>query len=224
MGLRARLAAWALAWGAAAGLPGAVLIDPGHGGEDPGVVAEGFREADFTLALAKDLAVRLRQAGLEARLTREADRGLSLSARVQMANQMRPKVLVSLHANASFQRGAQGARVFVPAEGPVDDPVAPLWEHAARLQARASRELGLAVAAALGQRGPRAVQVLKMGLFRGLAVPACVVELGFASDPASLAELKDPAWRAGVAERLAASLAAHLGAPAAPAGGDHAAP
>jgi N-acetylmuramoyl-L-alanine amidase len=180
-----------------------VLIDPGHGGADPGVVLEGFREADYTLALAQDLAKHLAAQGIEARLTRDRDQSLSLSARVELANRLQPVAMVSLHVNAAFQPEAQGARVFVPAEGAVDEPDAPLWEQAARLRARDSRALGTALARSLDLRIARPVQVLKLGLFRGLSVPVCMVETAFASHPESLAGLKSAGQRQALAERLA---------------------
>lgn len=207
----ALLALWAAAATAAPPPSGPeVLIDPGHGGADPGVQVDGFTEAEFALALGQDLAKALKAAGIAAQLTRESAIGLSLGARVQMANQLRPKALLSLHVNASFQQAAQGPRLFVPEDGPVDEPSSPLWEQAARLRARDSKALGLALARSLGAGGPRPVQTLKMGLFRGLAVPVCVVELGFATDAEALAGFKDPARREALAQRLAAGLRGYL--------------
>jgi N-acetylmuramoyl-L-alanine amidase len=188
-----------------------VLIDPGHGGADAGVVLEGFREADYTLALAKDLAGHLAAQGIDARLTRDRDQALSLSARVDLANRLQPVAMISLHVNAAFQPQAQGARVFVPAEGAVDEPEAPLWEQAARLRARESRALGTAVARSLDLRIARPVQVLKLGLFRGLSVPVCMVETAFASHPESLAGLKDAGQRQALAERLAQGIIRYVG-------------
>jgi N-acetylmuramoyl-L-alanine amidase len=193
-------------WAAAGGRV-QVLIDPGHGGSDPGVQAEGLREADYALALAKDVSAALKARGLSSQLTRESDQGLSLSARVLLANSLKPVAMISLHINSSHSQGATGARLFVPAEGPVDDPVAPLWPQAARLRAKESKALGTALARALGVKAPRPVQSLKMGLFRGLAVPACVIECGFVGEPGALAAFKDASQRQALAERIAAALA-----------------
>jgi N-acetylmuramoyl-L-alanine amidase len=204
------LAAPLLAQAAAAPPRAAVLLDPGHGGNDPGVQLGGFKEADYALALAQDVAERLKGLGIVSQLTRDSDQSLSLSARVALAGQLKPDLLLSLHVNASYATGASGPRIFVPAEGPVDDAVAPLWEQASRLHAKDSKALGLALARGLGVNGPRPVQSLKMGLFRGLAVPACVLECGFATDPASLAAFKDPAKRGELASHIAGALAHYL--------------
>jgi N-acetylmuramoyl-L-alanine amidase len=185
----------------------AVLLDPGHGGSDAGVVAGGLRESDLALTLAREVSEALKARDIVSQLTRDSDQDLSLSARVVLANSLKPAALLSLHLNNSYSQGATGPRLFVPGEGPVDDPVAPLWPQAARLRAKDSKALGLALARALSVGGPRPVQTLKMGLFRGLAVPACVLELGFAGDAAFVAELKDDAKRKALAGKIAAGLA-----------------
>jgi N-acetylmuramoyl-L-alanine amidase len=185
-----------------------ILLDPGHGGSDKGAQAAGFRESEFSLDLALRLKAQLLAKGLDVQLTRDSDVDLSPSARVALADAMRPAAVVSLHANAAFQPGARGPRVFVPAAGPVDEPAAPLWEQAARQQAGASKSLGLSVARGLGFAGPKAVQSLKLALFRGLAVPACSVECEFVTQPEGLAALKDPARRDDLAKKLAAGIAA----------------
>jgi len=210
-----------LALALAAGLPakGVILLDPGHGGADAGVQADGFKESEFSLDLAKRLKPLLEARGLDVELTRDSDTALSPSARVALANDLKPLALVSLHANAAFQASAHGTRIFVPAEGPVDEPAAPLWQQASRLRAGASKSLGMGIARALGVGGPRPVQSLKLALFRGLSVPGCLVECEFASQPEGLAYLKDPAKRDDLARRLAVGIANWaLG----PAGADHA--
>lgn len=196
-----------------------VLLDPGHGGADAGVKADGFRESDFALDLAKRMEALLKAKGCDVRKTRDSDAAVSLTARVEMANALQPLALVSLHANAAFQPLAKGARVFTPYEGKVDDAAAPLWEQAASLHAAASRTLGLSIAKALGLGGGKPVQSLKLGLFRGLSVPACLVEVEFASQPEGLASLKDEAWRQALAEKLATAVAAYVQAPATEAAG-----
>ncbi len=191
-----------------------VLLDPGHGGTDPGVTAGGLRECDVTLALAQRVAALLKAAGVDARLTRDGDESLSVSARVAEANALQPEALVSIHVNAAFQTAARGPRLFVPAPGgPQDLPQAPLWREAADEHAAASRVLGLSLARALGVEGPRQVETLKLALFRGLSVPACLVEVGFATNPADLAALKDPSHLQTLAAELAHGIGGFLASP-----------
>jgi N-acetylmuramoyl-L-alanine amidase len=187
-----------------------VLLDPGHGGVDAGVSVQDFRESDFTLALAKRVEALLEARGCAVKLTRDTDQSLSLTARVEMANSLQPMALVSLHVNAAFQADAKGPRLFVPAASKVDEAEAPLWEQAAGMHAAASHTLGLCLAKSLGVTGPRSVQTLKLGLFRGLSVPACLVELDFATSPQGLAALKDPAAVEALASRLAGGIADYV--------------
>jgi N-acetylmuramoyl-L-alanine amidase len=196
-----------------------VLLDPGHGGLDSGVLAQGFREADFNLEMAKRVEPLLKARGLDVRLTRDADQSLSLTARVELANALQPIAMVSLHANAAFQTLAKGPRIFIPAEAKVDEPEAPLWEQAAGMHAAASHTLGLCLAKFLGITGARPVQSLKMGIFRGLSVPACLVELDFATHPDSLAALRDDGAKQALAAKLADGIAEYVLGPQADAAG-----
>jgi N-acetylmuramoyl-L-alanine amidase len=199
----------ALSWGwtvgpawAAAAKP-VIMLDPGHGGIDRGVKVGGLEEATYVLDLSLKVAEALKKAGYDARLTRDQDISLSPASRTAMAAAAGAVALVSLHVNASYNAQARGLRVFVPAPGTVDEPAAPLWEQASRLQANASRSLGQHIAAALGEAGGKSVQTLKLALFRGLVVPAAQVELDYASNPEALADLKQAATQDALAAKLA---------------------
>ena len=60
-----------------------VVIDAGHGGSDPGAVANGLREKDFTLEAANYIYKRLNELGITAKLTRSTDETLSKTERVR---------------------------------------------------------------------------------------------------------------------------------------------
>ncbi|MGH7442737.1 MAG: N-acetylmuramoyl-L-alanine amidase family protein [bacterium] len=203
-------AAFVLAWVPRLCAAPLVLLDPGHGGSDTGVSVGNFHESDYVLALAKRMVPLLESRGLDVRLTRDGDEDLSVSARVALANTLQPSALISLHVNAAFQADAHGPRLFVPASSKPDLAEAPLWELAAGMHAEASRKLGLCLAKALGVGGPRPVQTLKLALFRGLSVPACLVEIEFATNADGLAELKNDAQAQAWAGRLAAGIADYV--------------
>ena len=80
--------------------PKIVVIDPGHGGKDPGAVANGIREKDVNLSISRLLAQKLKKAGYDARLTRDKDIYLTLQQRTDLANKWNADVFVSIHANA----------------------------------------------------------------------------------------------------------------------------
>lgn len=91
-----------------------VVIDPGHGGKDPGAIGtRGTREKDVVLRVALRVRDRLRAAGLETHLTRDSDRYLSLEERTARANQLDADVFVSIHANASPNRKTRGLETYL---------------------------------------------------------------------------------------------------------------
>ena len=80
-----------------------VLLDPGHGGYDPGASYNGLKEKDLNLALALKVADRLD--GVKVLMTRERDTYVSLADRVTMSRRAEPDLFLSLHANAGGGRG-----------------------------------------------------------------------------------------------------------------------
>jgi N-acetylmuramoyl-L-alanine amidase len=181
------------------------------------VKAGGIEEAAYTLALAQKVAELLKKSGIDVRLTRDSDVAMSAASRTALANALRARALISLHLNYSYNVQAHGLRVFVPGPGPVDEPSAPLWAQSARLQAAPSRALGQQLAAAMGPstgsgQALKAVQTLKLALFRGLSVPAVELELDYCSNAQGLVGLTA---QDALAPKIAAGIGAFvLGTPA----------
>jgi N-acetylmuramoyl-L-alanine amidase len=90
-----------------------VVVDPGHGGRDPGAIGHGgLREKDVNLSIARMLAERLEARGFSVVLTRDDDRTLSLEERTARAESADGDVFISIHANASRRSGARGIEVY----------------------------------------------------------------------------------------------------------------
>jgi N-acetylmuramoyl-L-alanine amidase len=90
-----------------------VVIDPGHGGIDPGANQGGIKEADLMLLMASELAVLLNaEEGVQAVLTRETDVFVPLTARLTFARQVGADLFLSLHADALEEDEARGASVY----------------------------------------------------------------------------------------------------------------
>src|SRR5207244_8317775 len=89
------------------------VLDPGHGGSDPG--AEGFAvEKEVTLDLARRVALLLRERlHADVVLTRTADTTLPLAARTARANAEGADLFVSIHANASRSRRLHGVETYI---------------------------------------------------------------------------------------------------------------
>lgn len=91
-----------------------VVLDPGHGGIDPGAERDGLSEKELMLDFAFELrAYLLAREDVDVVLTREADVFVSLDTRVARAHQARGDLFVSLHADALSQGGAEGATVYL---------------------------------------------------------------------------------------------------------------
>lgn len=86
-----------------------IMIDPGHGGKDPGASANGLVEKDLTLRLAKAVKMKAESSGFngQIRLTRDADEFISLSKRADMANSWGADYFLSYHFNAGGGTGVE---------------------------------------------------------------------------------------------------------------------
>ncbi|MBF0158355.1 MAG: N-acetylmuramoyl-L-alanine amidase [Magnetococcales bacterium] len=95
-----------------------VVIDPGHGGEDPGAIGpQGTLEKDIVFSVARKLANRINSMpGYQAHLTRKGDYFVSLHQRVAIARRHHPDLFMSLHADAFHIQSARGASVYCLSE------------------------------------------------------------------------------------------------------------
>ncbi|MCK5785588.1 MAG: N-acetylmuramoyl-L-alanine amidase [Candidatus Sabulitectum sp.] len=101
-----------------------IVIDPGHGGRDPGAVGgSGSQEKDRTLEISlmvRDL-LRIRLPELRIVLTRSVDEYVSLGERTRMANRNRADLFVSIHCNAAVNRSAHGFETYFLSRARTDD-------------------------------------------------------------------------------------------------------
>jgi len=95
-----------------------IVIDAGHGGEDPGAIGRrGSREKNITLSIAKRLKTLIdAEPNMRAMLTRDGDYFLKLDARVQKARAVKADLFVSVHADSVKRRNARGSSVFALSE------------------------------------------------------------------------------------------------------------
>ncbi|MCT4553622.1 MAG: N-acetylmuramoyl-L-alanine amidase [Pelagimonas sp.] len=107
-----------------------IMLDPGHGGIDPGAERGGVRESDLVLLFARELSeVLLRTGQYRVILTRDADVFVSLEGRVAAAHQAEADLFISLHADAIEKGIAHGAAVYTLAEEASDAASAALAER-----------------------------------------------------------------------------------------------
>ena len=108
-------------------LPMTIVIDPGHGGPDPGAVSgQKIYEKDIVLKIAKRLQHHLKERGFRALLTRDADFYIPLGKRYRIAQNQQADLFVSLHADAAENPRATGASVYTLSEKASDREAAKL--------------------------------------------------------------------------------------------------
>ncbi|GAB5445800.1 N-acetylmuramoyl-L-alanine amidase [Gymnodinialimonas sp.] len=107
-----------------------IMLDPGHGGVDPGAIRDGFTEADLILTFARELREVMRRTGrIQVEMTRDADIFVPLPTRVTLARAAGADLFISLHADAIAEGRAQGASVYTLADEATDVATAALAEQ-----------------------------------------------------------------------------------------------
>ncbi len=207
-----------------------VVLDPGHGGYDPGATGpSGVREKDVALDIALRAARSLRAAGLDVRLTRDTDSAVPLENRSAMANAVDADLFVSVHCNASESaqgrgietyvlddaRGAEIAlRVAARENGGSQGGVIALSALLAQTQGREHAGRSRAFADALQKIAVTAMRVdypeVKDGgvhpaafsVLVGARMPAVLFETSYVSNPREGAWLATPQYRQKLADSL----------------------
>lgn len=188
--------------GTAGKAPIVVVIDAGHGGEDPGALGlSASVEKEITLAVARSIALQsVRYPNLYVVLTRVEDRYVELADRVARARQVRAAAYISLHANSAPDATARGVETLV-AKGARDE--AGSEELAAALQAGVVR--------ATNSRD-RGVKTATLYTSRA-TMPAALVEMGFLSEKLDARQLQDSAVQARIAAGILDALDRVLAVP-----------
>lgn len=174
---------------------GRVVIDPGHGGTDPGtdvaVRLYGIQlyEKSVNLSIALAVADMLKRRGAEVHMTRVNDTFVSLDHRVAMANRLKPKLFVSIHANSLSQTSQRGFMILRPAAASADS-----------LAAAAAVERRLK---AIGLDGEVRKDVRGLRVLRNTTCPAILVETAYLSNRYDARILADPRSRAKIATAIA---------------------
>ena len=107
-----------------------IVLDPGHGGVDPGAQRQGINEADLMLTFARELREALLRAGrYDVLLTRDDDSFVSLPARVSFARAAGADVFISLHADALAEGRATGTTIYTLSDEASDAASAALAER-----------------------------------------------------------------------------------------------
>src|SRR6185369_13270829 len=215
-----------------------IVVDPGHGGKDPGAIGHGgLQEKDVVLSMGLILARKLKdELGIDAVMTRSPDVFIELQERTAIANQVGADLFVSLHANASLNRSASGMEVYylnlaktekaaqlaARENGTSLEKVsllqAVLFDLMANYKLNDSAHLAEEVQKALYKRMSVSYPAtkslgVKQGPFYvlvGATMPSILVESAFISNEKEEARLKDPAFHEQVAEGVLEGIVSYI--------------
>ena len=179
-----------------------VVIDAGHGGNDPGKIGvDGCKEKDVNLQIALCLKAQLQARGVTVILTRDADACLATDGatnkkvsdmhnRVSIINQAGADYMISIHQNSYPEPDVSGPQVFFYS-GP---------EQSGQLAAGIQEQL-------IKRLKPEKEREIKPGdelyILKNSACPAVIVECGFLSNPEECENLQQPAYQQEVAAAIA---------------------
>lgn len=162
-----------------------IFIDPGHGGNDPGAVANGLQEKNVVLDIAKRIEAKLKQyEGAEVRLSRTNDTFLPLNKRAELANDWEADIFSSIHVNAG---GGVGYEDFI-FNGTVSQ---------ATIANQNVMNAEVVKATGFNNRGRKRAN---FAVLRQTAMPAILTENGFLDNSGDAAKLKSAAFLDRVAE------------------------
>ena len=168
-----------------------IVIDPGHGGADPGTEHAGIAEADLIWDLASRLEGRLRALGVTSWLTRGPHTGPSDEQRAALANDVGADLVLSLHVDGSSSPHANGLAAYYFAGGESSSTIGE------RLADLVQRELVARIGLVDGR-----IHGKTWALLRLTRMPAVRVEIGYLTSPVDRPRLADPLFRDTVAEGL----------------------
>jgi N-acetylmuramoyl-L-alanine amidase len=219
-------------------IPQTIVLDPGHGGSDPGAIGVGgLREKDVTLRLGLALEEKLRGRGFSVVMTRNGDRTLSLEERTAIAEAAGGDIFVSLHANAAPRRALHGIETYYPDEnherhsetvvarenGITRSQLNALQRTLAKLRlgevSPLSRRLAEHLQSELVGGLPREYRpVTDLGVKKGpfyvlflSSMPSVLVESGFVTHADEARRLRDDRYVDALAEQIAQGLADYRG-------------
>ena len=211
-----------------------IVVDPGHGGKDPGTRSGDLREKDIVLDLGRQVRDRLDAMGFEVVMTRDSDEFIPLEQRAFLANDANADLFVSIHVNAARSRRARGLETFylslatsadaaeVAARenasnsglrvSDLDDLLPRILNHERKEESRAFAEAmqGALADNILGRSGHphnRGVKTAGFHVLLGAKMPAILVETGFVSNRDEAKLLGQKEHRSKLADAIADGVA-----------------
>jgi N-acetylmuramoyl-L-alanine amidase len=192
-----------------------VVVDAGHGGEDPGVkLSDRYNEKDITLSIALMVKKELEKSGnIQVFLTRSSDKNIPISERIKTIPTSRANVFIGIHVNAGYGKESSGYELYFPGFASVSaDQITSkeiLADMAKNKYLNDSVRLAQLVQRNLEGVFPRKSRGLRNAPFlilEGLTIPAVVVEIGFATSQEDKNKIMDENVRGSISRALSKSV------------------
>jgi N-acetylmuramoyl-L-alanine amidase len=209
-----------------------VVIDPGHGGHDPGATEGSIVESELVLDVALRLEALLQKSGIDVVLTRRANVYVPLEERPAVAVREQADLFLSIHANASQDRRAQGVETYILNFAPnaqsaalasrenlgstrtLRDVTDIVRAIALNNRSDESRDLATQVQATLVEKLSKGTGTVRnlgvkqapFAVLVGTDIPAILAEIGFITNKQDVAMVKTAANRQRIAEALATGI------------------
>ena len=155
-----------------------IVIDPGHGGKDPGAVSNGYNEKSIVLKVGNLVNKKLRAAGADVRQTRTTDKFLELSEIVSFTNRNEAEIFVSIHVNSFSGQNAHGTETYYSVSA--GDMYKEDHDLATFINSQIVRNANMY---------NRGIKTAPFYVTRNVIIPAVLVELGFISNDSDRAKL-----------------------------------
>ena len=174
-----------------------IMIDPGHGGSDPGAGSARGHEKLFNLQIARKLKRSLLHAGYSVAMTRDGDTFPTLAQRAALCAKVKPDLFISIHCNSSASKSTRGIETYVmtPAGAPSTADSKP--KHSAQkgnaydeLNARLGYEIQKALIKTTDAED-RGLRHARFYVLANASCPAVLIECGYLSNASELRKIAD---------------------------------
>ncbi|WP_297639790.1 N-acetylmuramoyl-L-alanine amidase, partial [uncultured Clostridium sp.] len=172
-----------------------VFLDPGHGGADNGAAGNGLLEDELTLQISLKLRDKLKEKGIEVKMSRESDVYVGLGERAEIANAYGADLFLSPHINSFTSSSAKGIETYYHTDKSTHRPLS------SNIQENAIKETGAA---------NRGVKTANFAVLRESSMPSALFESGFISNPEEAAKLRTSEYQNKLATALADGVERYL--------------
>ena len=172
-----------------------VFVDAGHGGSDPGALGNGLEEEALNLQVATKVEAKLKEKGIEVKMSRTSDNYISLQERAEMANAYEADVFVSIHQNSASADTAEGIETYRHRDKEAHNT------YASDIQNNLIKETSAK---------NRGVKTANFAVLRETNMTAALVENGFINNPNEAAKLSDPNYQDKLATGIANGIEKYL--------------